>query len=99
MAPTAGHHGYAPAILFQQNAFGTLAADDDADNELIAEGVANQVAALRYQSQLRASTAATTNQCNTQQLLAIEANQQATHSTLHQIIAQLNTVTFNASNA
>jgi hypothetical protein len=59
----------------------------------------NQVAALTYQSQLTASTAATTNQCNAQQLATIEANEEATHSTLHQIIAQLNAVRFNASDA
>ncbi len=98
-APMAGHHGYAPALPFQQNAFGALAADDDEDKESIVEGMADQVAALTYQSQLTASTAATTNHHNVQQLATIEANQQATHSNLHQIIAQLNAVTFNASNA
>ena len=45
------------------------------------------------------STAATTTQRNSQQLANIEANQQAMHSTLHQIIVQLNAVTFNASDA
>jgi hypothetical protein len=98
--PTAGHHGYAPALPFQQNAFGTLVANDkDHDEELFVEGMANQVAALTYQSQLTAPTAATTNHRNAQQLASIEANQQATHGTLHQIIAQLNAVTFNARNA
>ena len=38
-------------------------------------------------------------QRNSQQLANIETNQQATHSTLHQIIARLNAVTFNASDA
>jgi hypothetical protein len=99
MVPTAGHHGYTPELPFQQNAFGALAADDNDNEELIAEGMANQVVALMYQSQLTASTAATTNQRNAQQLVTIKANQQAMHSTLHQIIAQLNAVTFNASNA
>jgi hypothetical protein len=98
-APTAGHHGYAPALPYQ-NAFGALMDDDD-DNgkELVTELVANQVAALTYHSQLTASMAATTTQHTTQQLAAIEANQQATHGTLHQIIAQLNAVMFNASDA
>ncbi len=91
--------GMPPPLPYQQNAFGTLAADYKDDKESIMEGMANQVAALTYQSQLTASTAATTNHCNMQQLATIEANQQATHSTLHQIIAQLNAVTFNASNA
>ena len=45
------------------------------------------------------STAATTMQRNSQQLANIEANQQAMHITLHQIIVQLNAVTFNASDA
>ncbi len=30
-APMAGHHGYAPALPFQQNAFGVLMADDEDD--------------------------------------------------------------------
>jgi hypothetical protein len=97
-APTAGNHGYAPALLFQINAFGALAAYEDDDKESIVEGMVDQVAALMYQSQLKASTAATTNYCIAQQLASIEASQQATHNTIHQIIAQLNVVTFNASN-
>ncbi len=97
-APTAGHHGYAPARPFQQNAFRALTEDTDNDEEeSVIESVANQVAALTYQSQLTASTAATRTQRNKQQLAAIAANQAAMHSTLHQIIAQLNTVMFNAS--
>ena len=48
---------------------------------------------------MTASAEATTTQRNSQQLTAIEANQQATRGTLHQIIAQLNVVTFNASDA
>jgi hypothetical protein len=93
-APTAGHHGYAPALPYQ-NAFGALAYNnDDDEEELITESIANQVAALTYQSQMTALTAATTTQCNSHQLAAIEANQQATHGTLHQIIGQLNAVMF-----
>ncbi len=100
-APTAGHHGYAPALPYQ-NAFGALGTEDDDDEDgedSITESVSNHLAALTYQSQMTASTAATTTQRNSQQLANIEANQQATHSTLHQIIAQLNAVTFNASDA
>jgi hypothetical protein len=95
----AGHHGYAPALPFQQNGFGALGVDDNNNKELIVEGKADQVTALTYQSQLTASTAATTNQHNAQQLATIEADQQATHSTLDQIIAQLNVITFITSNA
>jgi hypothetical protein len=78
------------------NRMHSVAAGNEDNKELIAEGMADQVAALMYQSQLLASTAATTNQRNAQQLATIEANQQATHSTLHQIIAQLNVVMFHA---
>ena len=90
------------AIAYYQNAFGALTNDDVDDEdgeESIAESVKNQLAALTYQSQMTASTAANSTQHNAQQLANIEANQQATHSTLHQIIAQLNAVTFNASDA
>ncbi len=82
-APTARHHGYAPALTFQQNAFGTLAGNNNED--LITISVANQVATLTYQSQLTASTTTTTTQRNQQQFAAIEANQHATHTSLHQI--------------
>jgi len=78
-----------------------LAEDDNDEDgeESIAESVSNHLAALMYQSQMTASTAATTTQHNSQQLANIEANQQAMPSTLHHIIAQLNVVTFNASDA
>jgi hypothetical protein len=59
-APTAGHQGYAPARPFQQNAFGALTAnnlDDDSANT-----VATQMAALTYQSQHTATTAANLSQ-------------------------------------
>ncbi len=46
-APTAGHHGYAPAHPYQQNVFGILGKDNDDDK---ANTVATQVAALTYQS-------------------------------------------------
>ncbi len=55
-APTAGHQGYAPALPFQQNGFGALASEDS-DNDL-AKTVATQMAALTYQSQCTATTAA-----------------------------------------
>jgi hypothetical protein len=50
-APTSGHHRYAPAQPFQQNAFRALAKDND-DEESISAMVATQVAALMYQHQL-----------------------------------------------
>ena len=99
-APTVGHRGYAPVLPYQ-NALSALAEDDDNEDgeESIAESISNHLAALTNQSQMIASTAATTTQCNSQQLANIKAKQQATHSTLHQIIAQLNAVTFNVSDA
>ncbi len=63
-APTAGHHGYAPALPYQ-NAFGALTGDDvdDTDGEeLIAESITNQLAVLTYQSRMTASTAANSTQ-------------------------------------
>ncbi len=63
------------------------------------ESMVNQVATLTYQSQSTASTTATTTQHNKQKLAAIKATQHATHASLHQIIAQLNAVTFNQSDA
>ena len=90
------------AALPHQNAYGALAAEDDDDEdgeELIAESVSNHLAALTYQSQMTVLTAATTTQRNSQHLTNIQANEQAMHSTLHQIIAQLNAVAFHASDA
>jgi hypothetical protein len=59
-APTVGHQGYAPALPFQQNAFGTLANDDSDDDS--AATVTTQMAALTYQSQIMANTAANLSQ-------------------------------------
>ncbi len=59
-APTTGHLGYAPALPFQQNAFGTLANDDSDDTS--AATVATQMAALTHQSQITATTAANLSQ-------------------------------------
>jgi hypothetical protein len=60
-APTAGHQGYAPTVPFQQNAFGALAGNDS-DEDDSTETVAAQMAALTYQSQLTATTAANSSQ-------------------------------------
>ncbi len=67
MAPTAGHHGYAPALPHQQNAFGALANNANSDDDSV-EIVATQVAAITYQSQLTALTAANSSQCQEIQL-------------------------------
>lgn len=91
-APTAGGHGYVPAF---NNAFGAL--EDASNDDSVATAVASQVAALTYQSQLTATTAATTSQRQEQQLAHLAAVQDATHATLHQIIDGLNAVAFNVS--
>jgi hypothetical protein len=59
-APTSSHQGYAPALPFQQNAFNALATDDS--DEDTADTVPTQMAALTYQSQLTAATAANASQ-------------------------------------
>ena len=91
-APTAGGHGYAPAF---HNAFGAL--EEPSDDDSVATAVASQVAALTYQSQLTANTAATASQRQEQQIAQLAAVQDATHATLHQIIDGLNAVAFNVS--
>jgi hypothetical protein len=80
-APTARHHGYAPALP-HQNAFGALAEDDDDEDgeEWIADSVSNHLAALAYQSQMTASTAATTTQRNSQQLANIKSQSTGGHA-------------------
>ncbi len=100
-APTAGYHGYIPSQPFQQNASGILGnnADDDDNEESIANTVATQVAALTYQSQLTQSTTANPSQRHDQQMAHIAATQSATHDTLQHVIAQLNALLFNASDA
>jgi hypothetical protein len=96
-APTAGHHGCAPAMPFQQNAFGILE-DNNSNDESIAARVAMQVAALTHQSQLTSSTIANTSQRHDQQMAHIASQQDLMHQNIHQIIVALNAVTFNASN-
>jgi len=76
-APTAGHQGYAPALPFQQNAFGALAANDLDDDS--AETVATQMAALTYQSQLTATTAANLSQQMGQYLQTLAHQQDQLH--------------------
>ena len=56
------------------------------------------MAALTYQSQLTASTAATMVQCQEMQLAHLARAQDTTHATLHQIIKGLNNMAFNVSN-
>jgi hypothetical protein len=98
-APTVGHHGYAPAQPYLQNAFGILSKAESDNEESIANTVATQVAALTYQSQCTQSTAANTSQCHDMQLAQLAANQEAHLATMHQLIDSLNAVVFNISDA
>jgi hypothetical protein len=92
-----GHHGYAPAMPFQQNAFSPLA-ENNSDDESIAASIPTQVPALTHQSQITSSTVANTSQCHDQQMAHIASQQDLMHQNMHQIIAALNAITFNANN-
>ncbi len=63
-----------------------------------ADTVATQVAALTYQSQLNASTAANLIQHTEQQFAHLALQQNLMHEIMHQIIAQVNALSFNQSN-
>ncbi len=63
-----------------------------------ADLVATQVAALTYQSKLTASTAANSIQCAEQQFTHLASQQNLMHENMHQIIAQVNALSFNQSN-
>ncbi len=98
-APTAGHQGYASAMPHQQNAFGILRETTaNSDNES-ADTDATQVAASTYQSQLTASTVVNLIQGAEQQFAHLASQQNLMHKNMHQIIAQVNTLSFNQSNA
>jgi hypothetical protein len=96
-APTAGHQGYAPALPHQQNAFGNLG-QTVLDNDSV-DTVTTQVAALTYQSQVTTSTVATSSQHAEQQFAHLASQQNLMHEIMHQIIAQVNALSFNQSNA
>jgi hypothetical protein len=96
-APTIGHHGYASAMPFQQNAFCALA-ENNSDDKFIAASIAMQVVALTHKSQITSSTVTNTSQHHDQKMTHIASQQDLVHQNMHQIIAALNTVMFNASN-
>jgi hypothetical protein len=96
MAPTTGHHQYAPPHPYQQNAFGILGEDNEDNEDTV---VATQVAALTYQSQLMQTTAANTSQCQEQQMALLSAGHDATHATLHQLIDGMNALALNVGYA
>ena len=87
-APTTGHQGYAPALPFQQNALGALATSDS-DEEDSTETVATQMAALTYQSQLMATTAANSSQQMGQYMQTLAHEQDLLHQNQHQMMDQM----------
>ena len=97
-APTAGHQGYAPALPFQQNAFGVLA-NNDSDEDNSTETVATQMAALTYQSQLMATTAANSSQQMGQYMQTLAHQQDLLHQNQHQMMEQMAALSFNQSDA
>ena len=97
-APTAGHQGYAPALPFQHNAFGALAGNDSDDDES-AETVVTQMAALTYQSQLTANTAANSSQQMSQYMHTLAHQQDLLHQNQHQMMEQMAALSFNQSDA
>jgi hypothetical protein len=99
MAPAAGNHGYAPVMPHQQNAFGILGQTSVNSDDKSADTVPTQMAALTYQSQLTASTAANSSQHAEQQFAHLALQQNLMHENKHQIIAQFNALSFNQSNA
>jgi hypothetical protein len=93
LAPTFGHQGYALALPFQHNAFNALAADDsDKDT---ADTTAKQMAALTYQSQLTAATAANASERMDQYVHTLAQQQEHLHQTQHQLMVQLAGLTLN----
>jgi len=94
-APTAGHQGYTPTLPFQQNAFGALAANDSDDDST--ETVPTQMAALTYQSQLTATTAANSSQQMGQYLQTLAHQQDQLHQNQHQMMEQMAALLFNQS--
>jgi hypothetical protein len=83
----------------QQNAFGIFGKTTaDSDDESM-DTVAMQVAALTYQSQVTALMAATLLQRAEQQFAHLVSQQNLMHEIMHQIIMQVNALSFNQSDA
>jgi hypothetical protein len=83
----------------QQNAFRIFGQTSIKLDDKSIDRVATQVVALTYQSQLTASTAANSIQCAEQQFAHLALQQNLIHENMHQIIAQVNVLSFNQSNA
>ncbi len=91
-APTSSHQGYAPALPFH-NAFNALAANDS--DEDTADTTATQMAALTYQSQLTAATAANASERMDQYVHTQAQQQEQLQQTQHQLMVQLAALTLN----
>ncbi len=81
----------------QQNIFGFLGQNKPDDKSV--KTVATQVVALTYQSQMTASTISNASQRAEQQCAHLASQQNMMHENMHQIIAQVNALSFNQSNA
>ncbi len=97
-APTVGDQGYAPALPYQQNAFGALTSNNS-DEEDSTETVATQMAALTYQSQLTATTAANSSQQMGQYIQTLTHQVELLHQNQHQMMEQMAALSFNQSDA
>ena len=93
IAPTTGNQGYAPALPYQQNAFGALASNNS-DEEDSAETVATQMAALTYQSQLTATTATNSSQQMGQYIQTLAHQQELLYQNQHQMMEQMAALSF-----
>jgi hypothetical protein len=71
--------------------------EESEDDDDSIETIATQVAALTYQSQLTASTAANTSVRQEQQLAHLASQQNLMHENMHQLIDWLNAAVFNIS--
>ncbi len=99
-APTAGHHGYAPALPYMlNNAFGALGPAAETSDDESVDTIATQIAAVTLQSQLTATTAANSSQRHDQGMQALAQQNQLLHTNQHQILEQLAALSFNASDA
>ncbi len=81
----------------QQYAFGILGQNKSDEDSV--ENVATQVAALTYQSQMTVSTTANISQPAEQQFAHLASQQNMMHENMHQIMAKVNALSFNQSNA
>jgi len=96
-APTAGHHGYAPALPYMlNNAFGAFGPSAETSDDESVDTIATQMAAVTLQSQLTATTAANSSQRHEHGMQALAQQNQLLHANQHQILEQLAALSFKA---